>query len=359
MKKICFFSGDITRSGGTERVSAMIANRLAKIPDYQVVYLSLVEQKEEPFYELDENIRHFALGKKWLSPGPAYLPLIPKVRRFVKEHGIDVIVDIDIVLDVLSVPACAGLGTKVISWEHSNCEYELSVFYRRMIVRFFTKRADRLVTLTPGDAQQFRKLFGREDRIQGIYTPVEEPRSMERPERENSLVTVARLVPVKGFDLLVQVAKRVLSRHPDWKWYLCGEGPERQMLERFIEENDLQGKLILTGLVTNVEEYLVRSKIFVLTSRSEGLPMSILEARTCGVPCVSFDIRTGPADLIRDGENGYLIAPFDCDKMAERILEMMEDPGKLARMSAAAGEHLERFYMPQVIEEWRNLIDGL
>ena len=359
MKKICFFSGDITRNGGTERVSAMIANRLAKIPDYQVVYLSLVEQKEEPFYELDENIRHFALGKKWLSPGPAYLPLIPKVRRFVKEHGIDVIVDIDIVLDVLSVPACAGLGTKVISWEHSNCEYELSVFYRRMIVRFFTKRAARLVTLTPGDAQHFRKLFGREDRIQGIYNPVEEPRSMERPERENSLITVARLVPVKGFDLLVQVAKRVLSQHPDWKWYLCGEGPERQMLERFIEENDLQGKLILTGLVTNVEEYLVRSKIFVLTSRSEGLPMSILEARTCGVPCVSFDIRTGPADLIRDGENGYLIAPFDCDKMAERILEMMEDPEKLARMSAAAGEHLERFYMPQVIEEWRNLIDGL
>ena len=101
MKKICFFSGDITRGGGTERVSVMIANRLCAEKNYKVLFLSLVEQKESPVYEIAEGIERSALGRKWLSPGPGYLPLIPKLRRFLKTQDVDLIIDIDIVLDVL------------------------------------------------------------------------------------------------------------------------------------------------------------------------------------------------------------------------------------------------------------------
>ena len=100
MSRICFFSGDITRNGGTERVSVMIANELVKDPGYEILILSLVEQKEKPFYEVDDRIKRFALGNRWLTPGPEYLPLIPKLRSFLKQREIDIIIDIDIVLDV-------------------------------------------------------------------------------------------------------------------------------------------------------------------------------------------------------------------------------------------------------------------
>ena len=132
MKKICFFSGDITRSGGTERVATMIANELAKQGNYEIIFLSLCEQNEKPFYVLEQCIKRYKLGEKWLNPGPAYFPLIPKLRRFLKEQSVDVIVDIDIVLDVLSIPASRRMKTKVVSWEHFNCDYEMSIFYRRI-----------------------------------------------------------------------------------------------------------------------------------------------------------------------------------------------------------------------------------
>ena len=125
MKKICFFSGDITRNGGTERVSAMIANALAKQGFYEILFLSLTEQAKKPFFPLEKNIRHYALGKKWINPGPGYLKVIPLLRSFLKQKAVDIIIDIDIVLDILSIPAAKGLKTKIISWEHFNYGFEM------------------------------------------------------------------------------------------------------------------------------------------------------------------------------------------------------------------------------------------
>ena len=88
MKKICFFSGDITRNGGTERVSSMIANALAKQQNYTILFLSLVEQEQKPFFLLHKTIKHYALGKKWINPGPGYLKIIPLLRHFLKEKEI-------------------------------------------------------------------------------------------------------------------------------------------------------------------------------------------------------------------------------------------------------------------------------
>lgn len=357
MRKICFFSGDITRSGGTERVSLIIANELAKRQEYQVIFLSLAEQKEAPFYEMGQNIKRFALGKRWLSPGPEYLPLIPKLRSFMKKEKIDVIIDIDIVLDVLSVPATMGLKSKVISWEHSNLQYELGIGYRRMILKFFTRRTDHIVVLTPGDAKNFQDMMKRKERITAIYNPIMMNATLPEPKRERALITVGRLIPEKGTELLKQVALKVLPSHPDWKWYLCGDGPERTGLEQFSEEQGLSEQLIICGLVPKVEEYLMRAKLFVLTSLSEGLPMCLLEARTCGVPCISFDIPTGPADIIQDGLNGYLIKPFDIEDMAGKISQLMEDEKKLDEMGKRALQDLEPFYLEKVIKEWERLID--
>ena len=81
-KKICFFSGDITRSGGTERVSSQIANELAKDGTWKICFLSLVEQKKEPFFTVDPAIPRYQLGDHWINPGAGNWPLIGKLRTF-------------------------------------------------------------------------------------------------------------------------------------------------------------------------------------------------------------------------------------------------------------------------------------
>ncbi len=359
MRRICFFSGDITRSGGTERVATMIANELAKQKKYEIVFLSLCEQKESTFFALDEGIKRYKLGDKWIQPGPGYLPLIGKLKQFLKQQEVDVIIDIDIVLDVLSIPAAKHLKTKVLSWEHSNVFFEMSVLYRKLILKYSVKRSDYVVTLTEGDRKNYEQILKRSSKIEAIYNPMEMIERVEKRKRENRIISVGRLVEGKGMDFMAEVAIKVLKEHEDWKWYVLGEGEQRAFLEQVIAQNRLENRLILTGLVNNVGEYLSQSKIFVMTSKSEGLPMCLLEAKTFHLPCISFDIPTGPNEIITDGRDGYLVKPFDCEEMSTKICSLIEDEKRLEDFSNNAQEGIEKFQMDRIMQKWNRVLDGL
>ncbi|MDE5588696.1 MAG: glycosyltransferase family 4 protein [Acetatifactor sp.] len=357
MKTICFFSGDITRGGGTERAAVTVAGGLAAQNRYRILILSLTEQSEELFFPLHESVEHFALGDRWLKPGPGYLKVIPKLRRFLKERAIDVIVDIDIVLDVLSVPASKGLKTKVVSWEHFNCDYELKSLYRHFILKYSVKRTDYVVTLTERDRSSYETRLGRKRNISVVSNPIPEAVREDGTERENWLITVGNLVPVKGLDYLGQVAVDVLKKHPDWKWMVVGEGEERAYLEKLILANDLQEQLVLTGRVSDVVPYLRKAKIYVLTSRREGLPMCLLEAKLYMLPAVSFDVATGPAEIIEDGVNGYLVEPYNCRAMADKLETLMENEALWEQLSGNTHRNLEQFQTENVLKNWNRIMD--
>ncbi len=359
MKKICFFSGDITRSGGTERVATMIANELKKQGKYEVCFLSLCESKELPFFEIDKRIKRYKLGEEWIQAGPGYLPLIPKIRRFLKEQAIDIVIDIDIVLDILSIPAAYKLKTKVVSWEHFNYDFEVSVGYRKAILKFSVKHSDYVVTLTEKDKENYEQNLKRVKNIEAIYNPMEEIDYNENEERENRIITVGRLVPEKGMEYLAEVATKVLTEHSDWEWYVLGDGEERAYLEKVIAEKRLENQMILTGLVANVGEYLRKSKIFVLTSRLEGLGMCLLEAKAYNLPCISFDVPTGPGEVIEDGVSGFLIEPFDCEAMAAQIGTLIKDEACLKQLANNARRNIEKFRIEKIMEKWNRVLDSI
>ena len=355
-KTVCFFCGDITRCGGTERASTMVANLLHRQGSYKVVFLSLTEQGSEPFFPLDEGIARCRLGDSWISPGPGYLKVLPKLRRFLKDQDVDVIVDIDIVLDSLSVPASAGLKARVVSWEHFNYQFELSVPYRRLILKHLTRRTDYVVTLTERDRGEYVRRFGPQGRIRAIGNPIGEVASMPGIRKENWIVTVGRLTPEKGPEHLLEAARHVLGKHPDWRWIVLGEGEMRPFLEDGIRRRRLEGRLILEGSVKDVGAYLRKSRIYAMTSRYEGLGICLLEAKAHGLPCVAFDVPAGPAELIADGVNGYLIPAFDCGVMAERIGRLIEEEALRERFSSNAGLGMEKYGPDFVLEQWNRVI---
>ena len=359
MKKICFFSGDITRSGGTERVSIMIANALAKQETYTILFLSLTEQAQKPFFPLHEKIRHYALGKKWIKPGPGYLKIVPRLRHFLKQQEIDIIIDIDIVLDILSIPAAKGLKTKIISWEHFNYNYEMEFLYRRCILKYSVKRTDYVVTLTNGDRQSYEKYLKRKESISAIYNPMQELDYEMTEQKEPWLITVGRLIPRKGIDYLAKVAVPVLKKYPDWKWIVIGDGEEYDFLHNVATQNHLENQLILTGRKDNINDYLKKARIYVMTSREEGLPMCLLEAKTFCIPSVSFDILTGPNEIIEHGKNGFLIPPFDCQDMIEKLMKLMEDEALREQFAAHAQDNLAKFQLEHILNEWNQVLDSL
>lgn len=147
----------------------------------------------------------------------------------------------------------------------------------------------------------------RQERIRTIYNPMERVSSGEEYKREKWLITAGNLTHVKGTDFLAKIAPEILKKYTDWKWFVLGDGELRGLLEQVREKEGLEERLILPGWVQNVSEYMKKAEILVLPSRTEGLPMVLLEAKARRLPCVSFDIMTGPSEIIQDKKNGFLI----------------------------------------------------
>lgn len=358
-KKICFFSGDITRSGGTEHVAVQLANSLREDPAYDICVISLTEQQKAPFYPLHPEIARYRLGERWINPGPGYLPLIGKLRKMLKDLQIDIIIDIDIVLDVLAIPATRGLKTRVVSWEHFNCEFEQQVLYRKLISRLTVHFSDYIITLTEEDKENYRRILGRKTQINAVYNMVPKMKRDEKVLRENWIVTVGRLTYQKGIEYLAQIAVSVLKKHRDWKWLILGDGEDRNILEQAISENNLEDQLILKGTVDHVEWYLNRAKLFVLTSRYEGFGMCLVEALQMRVPCVSFDIKIGPSEIITRNQNGILIPPFECEQMIQEIDNLIDNPDRLEELSANTMIGFERYQDEYIIEKWKTVLNKL
>ena len=356
-KTVCFFGGDVTRCGGTERAATMIANLLHRQGSHRVIFLSLIEHDPESHFPLDKGIVRYQLRDAWIDPGPGYLKVLPQLRKFFKSQEVDVIIDVDIVLDCLSIPASIGLKTRVISWEHFNYQFEESVLYRKLILKYLVRRSDYVITLTERDKRQYVRHLKRQERIQAIGNPIEEPVLIPENKKEKWIITVGRLAPEKGPEYLLEVARRILKKYPDWQWILLGEGEMRPTLEDGIRSGQLEDRLILKGSVQNVSSYLQRSQIYVMTSRYEGLGICLLEAKVHGLPCVAFGVPTGPAELIVDGTNGYLIPAFACEKMEEKISRLIEDEELRERFSLNAGLGMEKYRPDFILRQWNQVIE--
>ncbi len=170
------------------------------------------------------------------------------------------------------------------------------------------------------------------------------------------ILSSGRLTYQKGFDLLVDVANKVLPGHPDWQWVILGEGEDRPALEQRIHDAGLDGRLILKGRVDDVDSYYRRSAMFVMTSRFEGLPMVLLEAKAHLLPLVSFDCPTGPSEVIEDGVNGTVVPLGDIDAMAKAINALIDDRTRRIEYSRMSDSNAGRYGMTAICDDWIRLL---
>lgn len=357
---IAFFSGDITRSGGTENVSIMIANALVEAGGFDVRFISLFEESGKPFFDLDPRIERYTVHPVPTHGIQHYFDTVIGLKRLVMQHGIDVLVDIDGILDMYSLPVKRSTGVKVVSWEHFNYNQNPGVPYRKLTRRWAAGKADAIVTLTKADKRLYEEHLHLHCPVAAIPNPMRKPEPEPVYDVESRIIISAgRLTYQKGFDMLVGVAVRVLTNHPDWQWWILGEGEDRPMLERKIAEAGIGDQLILKGRVDDMDGCYRKAAMFVMTSRFEGLPMVLLEAKAYRLPIVSFDCETGPSEVVQDGVNGYLTTLGDIDRMAECILSLMKDRNLREGFSRNSSVGEERFGGESILRQWTSLLAGL
>jgi len=166
-----------------------------------------------------------------------------------------------------------------------------------------------------------------------------------------TIITVGNIRRVKGIDVLVEAAARVLAEFPNATFLVVGRNSEPahfQEIERRITALGIKGNVRFLGECENVYPLLKMSDVFYLPSRSEGFSNALIEAMACALPCVATRVG-GNAEAIEEGRNGYLVTNEDAGAAADRILELLRDPVGAMRMGAAGREVVEKKFTADVM----------
>lgn len=361
MQKICLIKYDMTEKSGGERVASILSRELC---DYFEVHLvSICGKDEQPYYKLDSRVKYSALLKGHERIRKTVLSGGKAIRRYVKENKIDTVLSIGGNVNSFMWSATYCRKIKKIFCEHINLKMALNDKMNAILRKIGVKIADKIVTLTNRDRLEYLKYYKLDDeKVVCIYNWVDDALKAVNPKynkNSNRIITVGRFEEQKGYDMLVTSAREVFARHSDWHWDIYGDGEEFDKIKALVVKYKLDENVHLKGTSRSIYDKYPEYAFYVMTSRMEGLPMVLLEAKANGLPIVSFDCLTGPSEIVRDGVDGILVEPNDTDRLCEKICELIEKPELRAEFSAHSKENIELFDKQTIVKKWVDLIKNL
>lgn len=370
-------------SGGMERVLTQKVNWLAAHTDYTITIVTtepVPTGMSDIYFPLDKRVKVVALNVDFNADYTK--PLLPKycahMRRmraykralteYIVQHGIEL---------------CISLGGKEIAFlRHLPCrtiaEMHFAMDQRRQLIEanhkslFWSlvgevrtrqlvqavKPLERLVVLTDADKAAWEKAGCTN------VTVIPNPCMLDNCQLSTihsqfpkTVLAVGRLHEQKGFDLLLQAWKPIEKTYSDWSLRIVGEGPKRAELEAQIESQSLK-RVVLAGATNNVLDEYEAASIFVLSSRYEGLPLALIEAMWCGLPCIAFDCPQGPAELLAENR-GWLVPNGDIAELTAQIAYALSHPEEALKCAQKAQIFAQTTYSEAAImPQWVQLIES-
>ena len=221
--------------------------------------------------------------------------------------------------------------------------------------RRFINRYDAFVVLTKEDA----KFWGNIWNLYVITNAISFVPEKSSTCLNKQVISLGRLPVQKGYDMLLDAWSRVVSMHPGWKLVIYGKGDDYVKLQVIIQQYKLGDSVHIFPPTRDIVNKYLESSVYVMSSRYEGFPMVLPEAMACGVPCVSFDAPCGPAEIISDGEDGFITPLGDVQRLAEKLSLLMSDDDLRIKMGKNARRNVMRYSVDRIMKQWVDLFEAL
>lgn len=261
-----------------------------------------------------------------------------------------------------NVRVCSALWWRdchLVVSERNDLRHQLLPFPWPRFRRLLYRRADVLTANTTGVMDSLIPFFqaGQLALLPNPLPMPNVPAAAGSVRDRKGFVTVARLVPQKGIDVLISALELASADAKCWDLTLVGDGPERERLEFQVQQLGLQDRVHFLGFRRDPQHLLLQSAVFVLPSRFEGMPNALLEAMAAGLAVVVTDASPGPLEVVESEINGLVVPSDDPEALSAALDRLAADPLLRERLGASARQTLQQSDWPVVGPIWDSLID--
>lgn len=344
-------------AGGMERVMNELVINFSTKPDIQC-HLIIYGKPIDDFYNVPSNVFVYKPEFKFNDKKRIWFTF--KMLFFVRKTIIGIVPDSILsfgeIYNNLIILSLLGLKFPLyISDRNSPVESlgKIHDFLRKVLYPYATG-----VIVQTAIASELYKRKLKNSNVKVIGNPIRVIESNQEIKKENSIISVGRLISTKNFNRLIEIFAKIQSN--DWKLVIVGGDSNKQnnkvKLQAQINRLGMEKNIILVGLQDCVDNFLLSSKIFVFTSSSEGFPNVIGEAMSSGLPVISYDCVAGPSEMIADGENGYLIPMYDDLLFEQKLRYLMDNENQRMQMGEAARASIKTFSVENIASKYYNFI---
>ncbi|KYG82866.1 glycosyltransferase [Roseivirga echinicomitans] len=237
-----------------------------------------------------------------------------------------------------------------------------------LVKSFLYKKATWVTAVSQGVAIECKDILHvKSERIKVVYNPIVNKTLLEGAREEvkhpffsqygEVILAAGRFEWQKDYDTLLRAFKRVTQVTDNVGLFILGKGPLESYFRTVVSDMELEGKVCFAGFDTNPFKYMAAADVYVLSSRHEGMPGTLVQAMACGAACIATDCPTGPNELIIDGENGYLVDVTDDSAMAERILKLLSNNDLKSKFRNAAPIAVEQYSEKNGVVSYFNFLE--
>ncbi|MGG0716047.1 glycosyltransferase [Robertmurraya massiliosenegalensis] len=364
-KKILFIMQSL-QGGGAERVTLDVIRHLDKdVFEPSILIIHYFGELTEAV-PADIEVTKVLTGKEksYFHPFKVFRTVLKAARQ------VDGIVgSLEMTPTYLAAMASVITRTPAIGWVHIDVRKypKTNEKMHRFLINRLYRKLNTIIAVSNGVKRSFEVMFPQVNvPVKRIYNPVRikdihrmmDEKVVNIPTSDPVILGIGRLTEMKGFDDLIKAHKYLLEHQVKTKLVILGEGPQRRYLESLIKELEVEESVELKGFVHNPYAYIRSADVFALSSIYEGFSVVVAEALAVGIPVVSTDCPSGPAEILADGKYGLLSPVRDYQTLALNIVETLNNEDRLHHEYERI-KRANEFSFEAVIPEFEKVFKGL